>query len=573
MDDNLHRIRHSAAHIMAQAVQELFPGTKLAIGPATGEGFYYDFDTDNSFQPEDLERIENRMKEIVRANHPFKQRELKRREATELFKKKGEKYKLEIIKGIDEKDPLTIYEHGPFVDLCRGPHLDSTGELKAFKLLSVAGAYWRGSESNPMLQRIYGTAFQTQKELTDFLERREEAQRRDHRKLGKELDLFSFHAEGPGFPFWHPNGLVLYETLLEYWKSVHRKAGYIEIRTPMILSEELWKRSGHYDHYREHMYFTKIDKRAFAVKPMNCPGGLLIYKGTQHSYRDLPIRMAELGLVHRHELSGVLHGLFRVKSFVIDDAHIYCTDEQLEGEIREVIGLILELYKTVGFEDVTVELSTRPENSMGSDETWQQATGALEGALKASGIDYRVQPGEGAFYGPKIDFHVHDCLGRTWQCGTIQVDFSMPEQFSLEYVASDGRKHRPVMVHRACFGSVERFLGILIEHYGGVFPLWLAPVQSRVLSISDKQADYARTVSEELRDAGIRTQTDIRPEKIGYKIRQAEKQKTPYSLVLGDQELKAKTVRVRKRGGQDLGALRLHDFIITLKQEINEKRR
>ncbi|MBI2871328.1 MAG: threonine--tRNA ligase [Candidatus Omnitrophica bacterium] len=573
MDNKLEKIRHSAAHILAQAVTEFFPDVKLAIGPATEEGFYYDFDCPSSFQPEDLERIEKRMHEIVAENHPFVQTPVSREEAVGIFTQKKQPYKLEILRDLDNQEAITTVRHGAFLDLCRGGHVQSTGEVKALKLLSVAGAYWRGSESNPMLQRIYGTAFASREELERYLKQREEALKRDHRKLGKALELFSFHPEGPGFPFWHPNGLVLYETLLGFWREMHRKAGYVEVRTPVVLADELWKRSGHYDHYKEHMYFTRIDEREFAIKPMNCPGGVLIYKETQHSYRDLPVRMAEVGLVHRHELSGVLHGLFRVKSFSIDDAHIFCSPGDMEGEIRGVIRLILEVYRTLGFEYVDVELSTRPERSLGTDAMWNEATQALEEALKGSGIGYQVQPGEGAFYGPKIDFHIRDSLDRTWQCGTIQVDFSMPERFELEYVAKDGKKARPVMIHRACFGSVERFLGILIEHFGGDFPLWLAPVQVKALSIAEGHAQAVRAIVQELCGRGIRAQGDLRSEKIGYKIREGELQKVPYLLVVGEREINEGTVSVRRRGKGDMGAQMLATFMETILKDINEKRR
>ncbi len=571
-NSELEVLRHSAAHIMAQVVMELWPGVKLGIGPPIADGFYYDFDLKETLKPGDLVRIEERMREIVATDLPFKASRIPKKKAIKLFKRLGQDYKLELIEEIQE-DEVSIYQQGKFIDLCLGPHVESTSQIKAFKLLSIAGAYWRGSESNPMLQRIYGTAFATEEELARHLARLEEAKRRDHRRLGKELDLFSFHEEGPGFPFYHPKGVVLYETLLNFWKEEHRQAGYVEVKTPIVLREELWKRSGHFDHYKEHMYFTTINEQSFAIRPMNCPGGLLIYKERQHSYRELPIRMAELGLVHRHELSGVLHGLFRVKSFVIDDAHIFCLPTQLCGEIMEVTRLILRIYKITGFEDYTIELSTRPQKSMGTDQMWEEATRALKDALANLKIDYKVNEGEGAFYGPKIDFHIRDCLERSWQCGTVQVDFSMPERFQLEYIAEDGLPHRPVMIHRAAFGSVERFIGILIEHYGGAFPTWLAPTQVKAMTIADRHADYVKSIASRLKEFGFRVESDLRNEKIGYKVREAQTQKIPYMLIIGDREVEEQTISVRTRSGGDQGSMGLDEFIKQVKEEIESKRR
>jgi threonyl-tRNA synthetase len=563
--------RHSTAHLMAQAVKELFPGTKLGIGPAIEEGFYYDFDCEKSLTPEDLKKIEKKMEEIIKRDLPFERTQVPKSEAGKVFKERGENYKLELLEEIRE-EKVTLYKNGDFIDLCRGPHLKSTGEIKAFKLLNLAGAYWRGDERNPMLQRIYGTAFYEKKDLDGFLERREEAKKRDHRKLGKDLDLFSFHEEGPGFVFWHPKGLALYDAILDFWREEHRKRGYLEVSTPLILSQSLWERSGHLGHYKKNMYFLKIEERNFAIKPMNCPGGLLIYKNSLHSYRDFPLRISELGLVHRHEMSGVLQGLFRVRSFTQDDAHIYCTDEQIEEEIAGVIDLVLYIYKIFGFEDYSIELSTRPKDAMGSGEIWEKATSALKGALKEQGIAYEINEGEGAFYGPKIDFHIKDCLGRSWQCGTIQLDFAMPEGLDIEYVGKDGKKHRPVMIHRAILGSIERFTGILIEHYGGAFPAWLAPVQTRVMNITERQSEYARQVAERIGKQGIRTEAELRNEKIGHKIREAQLQKIPYMLIVGDREKDRDSVAVRKRNGEDLGLVKVDEFIKNILEEIANKK-
>ena len=567
MEENVDLItlRHSAAHIMAQAVKELYPEVKLGIGPAIEDGFYYDFDRAEGFAPEDLEKIEARMRKIVKANLPFVRREVTREEAEKIFA--GDQYKLELIHDIE--DPvLTVYEQGDFVDLCRGPHVASTGEVKAFKLLSVAGAYWRGSEKNPMLQRIYGTAFPTQQELDDYLVRLEEARKRDHRKLGKGLDLFSFHEEGPGFPFWHPKGMIVLNELLDYWRRLHRERGYSEVRTPAILSEELWHRSGHWDTYRENMYFVNIDEQTYAVKPMNCPGLILIYKNDLRSYRDLPMKFAELGHVHRHEKSGVLHGLFRVRAFTQDDAHVFCTPDQIQAEIIDNIDLIQTIYAKFGFTEYRIELSTRPEKSIGTDEMWETAETALQEALKAKEIEYAINPGDGAFYGPKIDFHVTDSMKRSWQLGTIQLDFSMPDRFECEYIGDDGKPHRPVMIHRAALGSIERFMGIIIEEYAGAFPLWLAPTQIVMLPIADRHLEYTNQAAERLQSEGFRVHVDARNEKTGFKIREAQVQKIPYMLVVGDREAESGSISVRQREAGDLGAMPVDDFIARLKNEL-----
>ncbi len=558
--DYLDRFRHSAAHVMAQAVKRIYPDAKLGIGPPIEDGFYYDFDLPETITPEDFPRIEEEMRGIVAADHPFERRELSFEEGRRLLEEQGEIYKLELLEGLKD-DTISIYRSDGFVDLCRGPHLERTGEIKAFKLLSVAGAYWKGDEQRPMLQRIYATAFPEPRDLRRYLAGVEEAKKRDHRKLGREMDLFSFHEEAPGAPFFHPRGVMLYRTLLDYWREVHEAAGYREIMTPLMLRDHLWHQSGHWEHYQDHMYLSTVGEQTFAVKPMNCPGTLLYYKETQHSYREFPLKVAELGRVHRRELTGVLHGLFRVQSFVIDDAHIFCLPDQVTGEIVKVVNLILSIYRTIGFPEFAVEISTRPESSIGSDEDWELATRSLKEALEINRIDYQVSEGEGAFYGPKIDFHIKDCLKRSHQCGTIQLDFSMPERFNLEYVGADGDKHRPVMIHRATFGSIERFLAILLEHYGGVLPLWLAPVQAVVLPISAKTIDYGRKVKEELAGAGIRAELDERDEKIGYKIRSARVQRIPYMLVVGPAEEKAGSASVRhlrqgQRGEQPLEKIR-----------------
>jgi len=565
--EELVRLRHSAAHVLAQAVQILYPRTKLAIGPAIENGFYYDLDRDEPFTEEDLAKLETKMKQIIEEGQGFERQEISKEEAYEFFKKRGEIYKCEILNEIPGPR-VSLYRNGPFVDLCRGNHVNNTREIGVVKLLSVAGAYWRGDERNKMLQRIYGTAFSTREELEKYLHQLEEAKKRDHRKLGKELGLFSFHPEAPGIPFYHPKGALLYEMLIGYWRREHAKEGYQEIRTPTLLREELWKQSGHYEHYHDNMFFSKTEDGMMAVKPMNCPGSTLIYRSALRSYRDLPIRLSELGLVHRYERSGVLHGLFRVKAFTIDDAHIFCREDQIEAEITSVIRLILRVYKKFDFEEVAMSLSTRPEDSMGSGELWERATEGLKRALERNKINYEIQAGGGAFYGPKIDFEITDSIGREWQCGTVQLDFQMPERFELSYVDSDGREKKPVMIHRAVFGSVERFLGILIEHYGGAFPLWLAPVQVRIATISEKHEEKARELYGELLKEGFRVELDIRPEKIGYKVREAELEKIPYILVVGEKEVQSGRVSVRARGRSDLGEKTLGDFVKMLEREL-----
>jgi threonyl-tRNA synthetase len=562
--------RHTSSHIMAQAVKRLYPEAKLAIGPSIDNGFYYDFDVEKPFSVEDLESIENEMKKIIKEDYKLERFTLSRDEAIKFMEEKQETYKVELIRDLPEGETISFYKQGDFVDLCAGPHVESTGKIKAYKLLSVAGAYWRGNEKNRMLQRIYGTSFNKKSELDAYLTRLEEAKKRDHRKLGKELDLFDILEEGPGFPFFMPKGMILRNTLEEYWREEHKKAGYQEIRTPIILNEELWHRSGHWDHYKENMYFTKIDEGDFAIKPMNCPGGMLAYKRRLHSYRDLPQRLAELGLVHRHELSGALHGLMRVRCFTQDDAHIFMTPEMIKDEVVGVINLIDDFYKVFGFK-YHIELSTRPENSMGSDEQWEQATDALKDALEARDLSYKINEGDGAFYGPKIDFHLEDSIGRTWQCGTIQLDFQMPERFDLTYVGADGEKHRPVMIHRVVFGSIERFIAILTEHYAGAFPVWLSPVQVRILPIVDKHHDYAEEIKTQLEKEGIRVELDLRNEKIGYKIREAQLAKVPYMLVIGDKETETKTLAVRSRKDGDLGTMSPADFISRIVNEIKNK--
>ncbi|WP_273327605.1 threonine--tRNA ligase [Vallitalea guaymasensis] len=562
--------RHTTAHILSQAVKRLFPEVKLAIGPSIENGYYYDFDKETPFTNEDLEAIEKEMKKIVKENLPIKRFELPRDEAISFMKEKGEDYKVELIEDLGKDEVISFYEQGEFVDLCAGPHLMTTKPVKAFKLLSVAGAYWRGDEKNKMLSRIYGTSFTKKAELDAYIQKLEEAKKRDHRKLGKELELFAMFDEGPGFPFFLPKGMVLRNTLIDYWREVHNRANYQEIATPIILNKELWLRSGHWDHYRENMYTTVIDELDYAVKPMNCPGGMLVYKNKMHSYRDLPLRVGELGLVHRHEMSGALHGLMRVRNFTQDDAHIFMLPEQIKDEIVGVINLIDEVYKVFGFK-YHMELSTRPEDSMGSDEDWDMATEALRQALDENGLDYVVNEGDGAFYGPKIDFHLEDCLGRTWQCGTIQLDFQLPERFELEYTGKDGEKHRPVMIHRVVFGSIERFIGILIEHFAGAFPAWLAPVQVKVLPISDKYNDYATKVVDGLKAKGIRVEFDDRAEKIGYKIREGRMERVPYLLIVGQKEQDENKVAVRSRAKGDEGATLLDEFIARLEKEIESK--
>lgn len=569
--EGLEVMRHSASHLLAQAVKNLFPGTILGIGPAIANGFYYDFDSEHTFTPEDLEKLENEMKRLAKEDQKFDCRIISREDAIKYFQDKGEKYKVELINDLPGEARISMYTHGNFTDLCAGPHVPSTKVLKAFKLQSVAGAYWRGSEKNKMLQRIYGLAFAKTADLEDYLFKLEEAKRRDHRKLGMELDLFSLHDEGPGFPFFHPKGMVLRNTLEDFWRKEHEKRGYVEIKTPIILNRALWEQSGHWDHYKENMYFTKIDEQDYSVKPMNCPGGMIMYKTRLRSYRDLPIRCGELGLVHRHELSGALHGLLRVRNFTQDDAHIFMLPSQIKNEIIGVIDLVDYFYKVFGFE-YHVELSTRPENSMGSDRDWDMATNALKDALEAKGMDYKINPGDGAFYGPKIDFHLKDCLDRTWQCGTIQLDFQMPEKFDLTYIGEDGEKHRPVMIHRVVYGSIERFIALLTEHYAGAFPTWLAPVQVRILPISDKHADYARKVQKVLKEQDVRVEIDDRREKINYKIREVQTEKIPFGLVVGDKEMEEGTVAVRRYGQQSTNAMPLDDFAALIKDEIQSKK-
>ena len=569
-EDELRAIRHTASHVLAQAVKRLYPETKLAIGPAIDDGFYYDFDREGGFTPEDLEKLESEMTKIVKENLPVKPFVLPRDEAIKFMEEKSEPYKVELIQDLPDEETISFYQQGEFVDLCAGPHIMYTKGVKAFKLTSIAGAYWRGSEKNKMLTRIYGTAFSNKTDLESYLTMMEEAKKRDHRKLGKELGLFMFAEEGPGFPFFLPKGMTLKNTLIDYWREIHQRDGYQEVSTPIILSRKLWENSGHWDHYKDNMYTTVIDEEDYAVKPMNCPGGMLVYKNQPHSYRDLPLRVGELGLVHRHEKSGQLHGLMRVRCFTQDDAHIFMRDDQIEDEIKGVTRLINEVYTQFGFE-YFVELSTRPEDSMGSDEDWEMATNGLKKALEDMGLEYIVNEGDGAFYGPKIDFHLRDSLGRTWQCGTIQLDFQMPQRFNLEYTAEDGSKKRPIMIHRVCFGSIERFIGILIEHFAGKFPVWLAPVQVKVIPVSEKSMEYAAGVYEKLKAAGIRTELDHKDEKVGYKIRQAQLEKVPYMLVLGEKEAAEGAITVRSRDKGDLGAAGLEDFIADIKKMVAAK--
>ena len=571
-EDELRAIRHTASHVLAQAVKRLYPDAKLAIGPAIDDGFYYDFDREGGFTPEDLEKLEAEMAKIVKENLPVKPFVLPRAEAVRFMEEKGEPYKVELIEDLPEEETISFYQQGEFVDLCAGPHIMYTKGVKAFKLTSIAGAYWRGSEKNKMLTRIYGTAFANKTDLESYLTMMEEAKKRDHRKLGKELGLFMFAEEGPGFPFFLPKGMTLKNTLIDYWREIHYRDGYQEVSTPIILSRKLWENSGHWDHYKDNMYTTVIDEEDYAVKPMNCPGGMLVYKNQPHSYRDLPLKVGELGLVHRHEKSGQLHGLMRVRCFTQDDAHIFMRDDQIEDQIKGVTKLINEVYTQFGFE-YFVELSTRPDDSMGSDKDWEMATNGLKKALEDMGLDYIVNEGDGAFYGPKIDFHLRDSLGRTWQCGTIQLDFQMPQRFDLEYTAEDGSKKRPIMIHRVCFGSIERFIGILIEHFAGKFPVWLAPVQVKVIPVSEKSMDYATGVYEKLKAAGIRTELDHKDEKVGYKIRQAQLEKVPYMLVLGEKEAAEGAITVRSRDKGDLGAAGLDAFIEDIKKMIETKER
>nr|WP_302661576.1 threonine--tRNA ligase [uncultured Clostridium sp.] len=570
-EEGIEIIRHSTAHVMAQAVKRIYGNVKLAIGPTVKNGFYYDFDLDTPLTHGDIEKIEEEMNKIINEDLKFKRKDVSREEALKLMSEKGEDYKVQLINDLDESENISLYEQGDFTDLCRGPHIPSTKFIKAFKLTSVAGAYWRGSEKNKMLQRIYGVAFATKKELDKYLNMIEEAKKRDHRKLGRELRLFEIMDEGPGFPFFLPKGVVLKNILIDYWRKLHNKAGYVEIETPIMLNKELWIRSGHWDHYKENMYTSMIDDKEFALKPMNCPGGMLVYKSEGHSYRDLPLRVGELGRVHRHELSGALHGLMRVRAFTQDDAHIFMLPEQIKSEILGVIKLIDEVYGTLGFK-YNIELSTRPEDSMGSDEEWNMAESSLKEALDEGGLDYKINEGDGAFYGPKIDFHIEDSLGRSWQCGTIQLDFQLPQRFELEYIGSDGEKHRPIVIHRVIFGSIERFIGILIEHFAGKFPVWLAPVQVKVLPISDNFVEYGSEVIGKLREAGIRCEIDNRSEKIGYKIREARNERVPYMIIVGEQEKTHGNISLRSREGGDEGSTSLEEFIARVQKEEKEKK-
>ena len=563
--------RHTSSHIMAQAIKRLWPEAKLAIGPAIKDGFYYDVDLDHKITDDDLKKIQKEMKKIINANYPLEKSILSRDKALELMRQKGEDYKVELINDLPSDEEISFYTQGEFTDLCAGPHVESTGKIKAIKLMSVAGAYWRGNEKNKMLQRVYGTAFPSQEELQEYIDRIEEAKKRDHRKIGKEMDLFALMEEGPGFPFFLPNGMILRTELENYWRQEHRKRGYYEIKTPLILSEELWHTSGHYDHYKENMYFTSIDDAEYAIKPMNCPGAMLTYKRKLYSYRDFPIRLAELGQVHRHELHGALHGLMRVRTFTQDDAHIFMTPDIVKDEIKRVVSFIDDVYNLFGFK-YHIELSTRPEDSMGTDEEWNHAIDSLEAAIKEMGKDYVINEGDGAFYGPKLDFHLEDSLGRTWQCGTIQLDFQMPQKFDLTYVGSDGEKHRPIIIHRVIFGSIERFIGILIEHFAGKFPLWLAPEQVRLLTVTEKFVPYAEKVSEELAKHGIRAKVDARNEKIGYKLRQGRNERVSYLAVIGEREAEADTLSVRSSKEGDLGSLSIDKFIDALCDEIATKK-
>ena len=564
-------MRHSCAHVLAQAVKSIYPNAQLSIGPATDEGFYYDFDFKSQVTVDDLPKIEAEMQKIIKANFEIKRSEILKKDAVKLMKEENEPYKIEILQGIDDNEVISMYTQGEFFDICRGPHLKSTGMIKAFKLTKLAGAYWRGDSKNKMLTRIYGVCFEKKSEMDAYFTMLEEAKKRDNRKLGKELELYEIFDEGPGFPFWLPKGMTLRNVLVDFWREKHREYGYKEISTPTMLDKDLWIRSGHWSHYRENMYTTTIDEKEFAVKPMNCPGGMLVYANKMHSYRDLPERVAELGLVHRHELSGALHGLMRVRCFTQDDAHIFMTPEQIESEILGVMKLIDDVYSIFGFE-YSVELSTRPENSMGSDEDWEMATEALKKALNASGKSYVINEGDGAFYGPKIDFHLRDCIGRTWQCGTIQLDFQLPERFELEYTGKDNGRYRPIMVHRVVLGSIERFIGILIEHYAGAFPLWLAPVQIKMINVSEKSEDYARNVSDKLFAKGYRIENDFRAEKVGYKIRQAQLEKVPYMLILGENEVANGTVSIRKRNGEEIKDVKIEDLCKMLDAEIENKK-
>lgn len=562
--------RHTASHIMAQAVKHLWPDTKLAIGPSIENGFYYDFDSEHRFTEEDFLKIQKEMKKIVQANYPLERFELPRDEALKFMEEKNEPYKVELIKDLPEDEVISFYRQGDFTDLCAGPHMESTGKIKAFKIMSVAGAYWRGDSNRPMLQRLYATAFPTQAELDEYVARLEEAKKRDHRKIGKEMDLFAIYEEGPGFPFFMPKGMIIRNELEAFWKSEHAKRGYEEIKTPLIMNEHLWRTSGHWDHYKDNMYFTKIDGEDYAIKPMNCPGSLLAYKRKMWSYRDFPIRMGELGQVHRHELSGALHGLMRVRTFTQDDAHIFMLPEQIKDEVIGVVRFIDDVYSMFGF-NYHIELSTRPEDSMGSDEEWEAAESALREAMETIGVSYVINEGDGAFYGPKLDFHLEDSLGRTWQCGTIQLDMQMPQRFDISYVGSDGEKHRPVMIHRVIFGSIERFIGILTEHFAGKFPLWLAPVQVKLLTVTEKFIPFAEEIKAKCEEAGLRVELDARNEKIGYKIREARNQRDSYICTIGEREAESGTLSVRSIKAGDLGVMAADEFIAKLCREIEEK--
>lgn len=569
-EEGKHAFWHTTSHILAQAIKRLWPEAKLAIGPSIANGFYYDIDLDYRLVNEDLEKIEAEMKKIVKEGLELERFELPRSEAIKLMQERNEDYKVELINDLPEDSVISFYKQGDFVDLCAGPHLESTKKPKAIKLLNIAGAYWRGNENNKMLQRIYGISFEKAKELEEYVNMLEEAKKRDHRKLGKELDLFFMVEEGPGFPFFLPKGMEVKNELLKFWRDVHKKAGYVEVETPIILNRHLWETSGHWFHYKENMYTVKIDEEDYAIKPMNCPGGMLIYKNSMHSYKDFPIRVGEIGRVHRHELSGALHGLMRVRAFTQDDAHIFMLPEQIKDEIKGVAELIDKVYKTFGF-SYHVELSTRPESFLGDIKDWDMAEDALKSALNELGLDYILNEGDGAFYGPKIDFHLRDCIGRTWQCGTIQLDYQLPQRFELEYVGADGQKHRPIMIHRVAFGSIERFIGILIEHFAGAFPTWLAPVQVKILPISDKFNAYAENVKQQLEEMGIKVETDCRAEKIGYKIREAQLQKVPYMFVVGEKEEETKTVAVRERGKGDIGTMSVEEISSVIMTKIKNR--
>lgn len=568
--EGLFTLRHTASHVMAQAIQHLFPGVKFAIGPAIDDGFYYDLDSDHVFSQEDFAAIEKEMSKIAKENIPLVKKVLPRDEALQYFKDKGQDYKVMLIEDLPEEETISLYEQGDFTDLCAGPHLKSTGKVKTFKLMTVAGAYWRGDSKNKMLQRIYATAFFSKEDLDHYLFVRAEAEKRDHRKLGKQLDLFSFHEEGPGFPFFHPKGMILRNKLMDYERELFKEFGYVEIMTPVILSKKLWLQSGHWDHYKENMYFTQIDDEDYAIKPMNCPGGILFFKTQQRSYRDLPMRVGEFGLVHRHELKGALHGLFRVRCFTQDDAHIFMTQEQMKDEVIKCMAMYQKMYGVFGLE-YHVELSTRPENSMGSDELWEISTNALREAIETAGVPYQINEGDGAFYGPKLDFHVQDSLGRTWQCGTIQMDMQLPERFDVNYIGEDGEKHRAVMLHRAGYGSLERFIGILIEHYAGAFPTWIAPVQAKIIPVTDKNLEYAKSVAAAMSESDIRVEVEEANETLGYKIRKAQMEKVPYMIIVGDQEMKSHTISVRSRKNGDLGSQSLPMFVANLIREIKER--